>query len=610
MAWTNRRGIVPGLLGACGLLGLLVAGVGCRSTLQLAGGLKPFSRVLRGRDRDFSLHIAARLPIGSREQTIDVRLARHGTHAFLLVADHKDYRLRVARDWDRTILELPKHKVAFVGEGPPPASDSLAPEGFRERLLSPDSTVRTYVAHAARRGPLLTAAKLTALGKMRCGEDGAWRTPLLEDVTIKFRARPSAMTVGLQKGDVEVEHSSGREDGFAAAVTPGYRTVQVDRPELERLLLRGWRRMLEVLAPVHETPAPGPAMSVPHGRLRWHDGQRLVLLEGTPAQIGEAHGRLLRREVIKCLDSTLYLMGFVDTVRSGTWFPDRLREAFARLKPHIPDDHLAETDALADAVGVPREEAHLASVFPELFHCSGFALFGKATAGGTLYHGRVLDYMTKVGLQDSAVTFVVAPQGKIPFANIGYAGIIGSATGMNARQIGLGEMGGGRSGDWDGVPMTTVMRRALEECETLDAVKTLWRESPRTCEYYYVFSDSKIPDAVGVEAVPESITFIPAGAYHEKLGEGMEDAVVLSSGSRLKLLRERVQELHGKIDAQAAIRLMDRPVAMSSNLHNALFAPGEGRFFVAHASHKQVAAKRPYVEYDFTEILREFPLDP
>ena len=157
--------------------------------------------------------------------------------------------------------------------------------------------------------------------------------------------------------------------------------------------------------------------------------------------------------------------------------------------------------------------------------------------------------------------------------------------------------------------MTTLMRRALEECDTLDAVKTLWRDSPRTCEYYYVFSDAKIPDAVGVAALPESVEFIPAGARHERLGEGIEDAVVLSSGSRLKLLRKRVQEQYGKIDAQAAIRLMDRPVAMSSNLHNALFVPGESRFFVAHASHKQEAAKRPYVEYDLAEILTEFPLE-
>ena len=39
--------------------------------------------------------------------------------------------------------------------------------------------------------------------------------------------------------------------------------------------------------------------------------------------------------------------------------------------------------------------------------------------------------------------------------------------------------------------MATLMRRALEECATLDEVMELWKNSPRTCEYYYVFADGK-----------------------------------------------------------------------------------------------------------------------
>ena len=38
---------------------------------------------------------------------------------------------------------------------------------------------------------------------------------------------------------------------------------------------------------------------------------------------------------------------------------------------------------------------------------------------------------------------------------------------------------------------------------------------------------------------------------------------------------------------------MSRPVAMNSNLHNVLFVPADGVFYVANASHKQPAAERP-----------------
>jgi len=437
-----------------------------------------------------------------------------------------------------------------------------------------------------------------------------WQSPLLGDASLRFSDEPPSSTVAIKQGEVIIRRTTRPSQPVAASPAAGLRQVQVDRSELETLVLRGCRRALEVLAPAGKPELAGKPVRAPHGRLRWHGGQRLVLLEGTPEQIGSAHGRLLQREAVKCMDSVLYLVGLVETVRSGTWSLNRLREAFARLRPHIPPDHLAETDALADAIGISREYAHLGNIFPALFHCSGFAVFGKATARGTLYHGRVLDYMTQIGLQAAAATFVVKPKGKIAFVNVGYAGFIGSVTGMNARQVALGEMGGGGAGKWDGVPMATLMRRALEECESLKEVETLWQESPRTCEYYYVFSDAKIPNAVGVVAVPESVEFIRPGQDHERLGEGIEDAVLLSSGSRLKTLRSRVQDKYGEIDVDDAIELMSRPVCMSSNLHNALLIPGEGRLFVAHAGHKKIAAERPYVEYDFAALLDEFPLDP
>ena len=582
---------------------------GCCSTRQLAGGLRPVSRILRGTDETYGLTVGAVLPLDGRTHRVEVRLERYGDEAFLFSAEHKDYQFRLLRDAERTVLELPKHNVAFVGEGAVAAADSLAPKGFRKRLVSRDTDVRKVLKHLARRGPWLTAFKLRVFAQLKPDADGAWRSPLLKDVTIEFLEEPQALALGLKQGSVQIERVPASAEEFRAAASAAMRSVAVDRAELERSLAHGWRRGLEILAPAGRKPTMRE-VRVAHGQLRWIDGQRLVLLEGTPEQIGRAHGLLLGPEMRKCMDAVLYTVGFVETVRSGEWFLDRLRAAYARLRPHMPEDHLAETDALADAAGLTREEAQIGNIFPELFHCSGFAVFGKATVGGTLYHGRVLDYMTHIGLQDAAVTFVLSPEGKIPFVNVGYAGFIGSVTGMNARQIGLGEMGGGGAGKWDGVPMATLMRRALEECETLDQVKQLWSESPRTCEYYFVFSDAKIPDAVGVKAVPESIEFILAGQTHKLLGEGIEDAVLLSSGGRLRKLRERVRAHYGNIDADLAIELMSRPVAMKSNLHNALMVPGSGKLYVAHAIGKRPAADCGYVEYDLKALLKEFPLDP
>ena len=98
-------------------------------------------------------------------------------------------------------------------------------------------------------------------------------------------------------------------------------------------------------------------------------------------------------------------------------------------------------------------------------------------------------------------------------------------------------MGGRGRSQWDGVPMSTLMRRALEECATLEQVKELWRTSPRTCEYFYVFADGKPRGkddgekrAVGVSATPHRIEFLAPGQDHAQLGKGIADTVLLSAG--------------------------------------------------------------------------------
>ena len=53
---------------------------------------------------------------------------------------------------------------------------------------------------------------------------------------------------------------------------------------------------------------------------------------------------------------------------------------------------------------------------------------------------------------------------------------------------------------------------------------------------------------------------------------------------------------------------MDRPVAMKSNLHNALFEPETGRLWIANASaDKKPAAEQPYHAFSLPELLAKKP---
>lgn len=579
---------------------------GAEPVERLAAGLEPVLDLLQGKKAAFAVTGTVKLVIDKTPAAIDLRLVRYDAESFDLTLTHPQYSVDLRRRPRGTALALPHHKKVFIGRGDADKDDHLRPESVLDRLISPDSQAATYVGWLKNFDSATAAQALVTLAGAKPDNGGDGWT-LHGRGSLQFG--PPPRLIELVEGSQRVllrQADPGEPAPFDD--WKGMSVEELDRRVLERQLVRGVRRATEVLAPAPSLTSPTEhGRRVPHGELRWIDHHRVVLLDGTPEQIGTAHGQLLREESIRCMDSVLYSFGTAQTILTGRWFLSDLEQAYARLAPFIPEDHKAETRALARSLELEPHLVETVNVFPEMFHCSGFAVFGTATQGGKLYHGRVLDYMTTIGLQDAATTFIVAPRGKIAFANVGYGGFIGSVSGMNVEAISLGEMGGRGEGKWDGVPMATLMRRALEECSTLDQVINLWKTSPRTCEYYYVFADGKSNRAVGVAAFPESVQFVQPGEAHPLLGEGIPDAVVLSAGDRLKELRNRVTSQHGKIDAQAAQGLMCRPVAMKSNLHNVLFVPADRVLYVANADHTTPAADRPYVRLDLAELLKSMP---
>ncbi len=571
---------------------------------RLAQELAPWIELTSGELEQFSLTGKAAPVIDGNEQPVTFQLIKYDAESFDLILEHEKYAATVRRRVDGIALAVPKHQVVFLGTGEIDPVDHLQPAGIVDRLIKSGTAIHLPVQLVKDASAEDVAGALMLLAKVTYSSDEQ-RWKFGDKASFAFSNDNRTLNANVNGAPLELTISEQVAAPPGIKDWPGLTIKNIPRAELERQLTRGTRRALEVLTPSNSLTNPqARERKVEHGELCWVEGQRVVLLQGTPEQIGKAHGELLLQESHRCIDSVLYAFGTVQTVVNGRWFREDLQQAHARLAPHIPERHKVETRALAASLKLDAELVETVNVFPELFHCSGFAVFGAATKDGKLYHGRVLDYMTTIGLQDCATTFIIAPDGKIPFANVGYAGFIGSVSGMNAEQISLGEMGGRGEGQWDGVPMATLMRRALEECDSLAKVKTLWEQSPRTCEYYYVFADGEEKTAVGVAATPEKIQFVLPGEGHELLGEGIQDSVVLSAGSRLQELRKRVTEGHGKIDVLAAQNLMCRPVAMTSNLHNVLFVPEDGVFYVANADHKSPAAERPYVKIDLREYLR------
>ena len=579
----------------------------CKKTYQvrsIAKMLEPTISIFDACDKPISIKLTMDAQIKEHDAAVNLTYSRIDANTLFVDIEHKEFPAIFYRDDNRNSLILPKKQTLFTGTGKE-IQNLFAPTDIFDRIISEDTKIYDILELAKNKTNKIAFA-LSLNIKSSLGGKTIFSLP--NDASLEISKDGKSLTFINSKMkltvDISYEKIAKPQSSIETLIANNsYKVTEINRGEIETLIFRGLRRFAEVVLPSKKLTEPKfRTETVENGKLFSIEGYRVAILKGSPEQIGAAHGKLLAPEANKLVDSLLYMVGLAQTVREGEWLPAKIAEAYNRLAPFIPNEHIREIDAMADAAGLTQKEARLASVFPELFHCSGFALTGEATADGKLYHGRILDYMTKVGLHDATTIFFVKPDGKNAFANIGYAGFIGCVSGMNEKKISVGEMGGKGEGNWDGIPMATLMRIGLEECDSLGEVKELWQNSPRTCEYFYVLADGNIKDALGVAATPEYIDFIGLGEFYKLLGEGTKDSLLLSKGDRLAEMKKRVHENFGKFDVEKCQWLMTRPVAMKSNLHNVLFVPEDGLFYVAHASHNQIAANMPYVKFNLEEM--------
>ncbi len=575
-----------------------------------------WARWLREPPGPVNLDVSGRARLGKRSYEVRCRIRSDGSGRLAAAWRFGSTRVRVRMDARATRLVVVDKKVVFEGRGAPerPGTDPLREMliCFREGMppaaaaffQSPESAAGALGMLAAGyfdavgveqvngRSCIHLRAKPTAeLGRLDLWLDGG--RPARAEWTSKD---------GRSRATLRVRRASGELEPLR---TDAFKTVAVARSELDRTLIRGVARALNILLE-HRVPAGVPLMpaQAEGGRLECVNGKWVALLRGSHRQMGRQHGLLLKRQVRELFDTVVYAMGAYVSVERGVWFPDELREARRRTWPYTPVRFKEEMAGLAEGAGLPQDLVEMGTMFPEYFHCSGFAVWGKATKGGALYHGRVLDYMTDIGLQQRAVVFVCKPDRGRAFANVGYAGFIGCVTGMNARQIAVGEMGGRGEGHWDGCSMGLLVRRVLEEADTLDEAVDIFRRARRTCEYYYVVSDGKIPSARGLATSWRKFEVIRPNQAHPLLPHPIPDAVLLSSDRRYEALVANVKKNYGRIDAAGARALIDDRVAMRSNLHDVVFAPQTLDMWVADASPTRQAFRMPYARLNLAALLQ------
>ncbi|HOZ50052.1 MAG TPA: C45 family autoproteolytic acyltransferase/hydrolase, partial [Candidatus Hydrogenedentes bacterium] len=145
------------------------------------------------------------------------------------------------------------------------------------------------------------------------------------------------------------------------------------------------------------------------------DGRIVLHVKGSGYEMGFQQGALLRDHVVKATTGFEQLLG---SFQLETGVPRVLLETALDLvyrlcERHIPERYRREMEGLADGSGADLKTIRRAQVVSVVTErgCSAFAVFGKATKDGKVYHGRNFDWVTDAGLQKMAVLILYEPDG-------------------------------------------------------------------------------------------------------------------------------------------------------------------------------------------------------
>ncbi|MHC5059421.1 MAG: C45 family autoproteolytic acyltransferase/hydrolase [Planctomycetota bacterium] len=354
------------------------------------------------------------------------------------------------------------------------------------------------------------------------------------------------------------------------------------------------------------------------GTLAYREGQLVLRLRGSPEELGEQHGALLRRSIRRMLD------GYVNDLvcNHDSEYMGRLLDSVRRMRPSLPEWYREELEACARAADVDPDMLLLAQSEGCIrtvcgrkatgAACSSYAVFGRAQlSGGGMRVGRNLDYMYDAFVRNCALVMYVEPEDGHAFVGVGWTGILGGWTLVNEGGLALAcHLGGGMARDPTGLPSLVLLRLLAQKAKDIDEALEILRSTPRMSGQIIFMAQpgdaGRPPRAVAVELDAKEL-------YPREASDG----VLVVTNTNLvfglegrepwnPLLENRYRTLH-----DAVLQAGDggaRPitaVANTSTVHSVEIDLAAGRFYVAHGH--LPAHTGPFVEYELPRWTRTQP---
>jgi predicted choloylglycine hydrolase len=358
------------------------------------------------------------------------------------------------------------------------------------------------------------------------------------------------------------------------------------------------------------------------GELKYHKCVPVLVVEGTPQEIGKQVANLALKPAERLLNYPKDVLSYLATpVGMKALWPIVVQRG-KRLLENFPADYRAEFETMA-AVVHEREMLMAANTMFDLkqdlaalFGCSALLVEANRSATGKPFFGRNMDHFSLGYLHEYSLVTVYRPRGKHAFASVGYAGLIGCISGINDAGLSIAvlETTGAPPDEGPifnraGTPFSLCYRRLLEECTNVQEAEALLRTMNRTTTNNLVVCD---PSGSAV------LEITPSRVVLRRPLNGIGICTNHFCSPRLKLAKprnsfttldryatlEKVRQGNSKLDVNDVQQHLDKVHQGMMTLQTMIFEPTTLTLHLAVAQGQTPASSRTLVHLQLAPLFK------
>jgi isopenicillin-N N-acyltransferase-like protein len=196
-------------------------------------------------------------------------------------------------------------------------------------------------------------------------------------------------------------------------------------------------------------------------------GVTVVYLTGTPYEIGFAHGKLCKDEIINV--NKIYF-DYYDHLNRR---PDDKWLSLSRdLERYIPEEYIVEMKGIADGSGIEYDKIRFLNTLTTISMADGCFAFAFKDNESKVITLRQIDISRNSPYSKKMILYIVKPQQGYGFAALLNPGMVSGETGMNEKGITVSENNIHiEQTEWDTIPINHLSRFLLQYSASIDDVE-------------------------------------------------------------------------------------------------------------------------------------------